>query len=71
MSMPFGLVVLVAMFGIPIYQIISGKAINHNWEVWATREGQPGFYWGLVILESLVVFLPIGFLLYGYFASKK
>jgi len=71
MSMPFALVVLIAIFGILIYQVISGKAINQNWEVWATREGQPRLYWGLITLESLVVFLPVGFLLYSYFVSKK
>ena len=71
MSMPFALVVLIAIFGILIYQVISGKAINQNWEVCATREGQPGLYWGLITLESLVVFLPVGFLLYSYFVSKK
>jgi hypothetical protein len=67
----FCAVVIAAMVGGVVYQIVSGKVLDRSWKVWATRAEQPGRYWFGVAFQSIIVLIPIVMLIYDYFGHKR
>jgi hypothetical protein len=70
MSDIFGDIVVTAMAGIVLYQIISGKVLTRSWQVWATRDEQPGRYWFAIVVQSIIVSILIGLLIYAHFTNR-
>lgn len=64
--MSFGGLLIVVITGLVLYQIVSGKAVNGNWQVQSTRKAQPGKYWFSVLLQSAIVGSVLGLLIYPY-----
>jgi hypothetical protein len=71
MSTAFAAVVIAAMVGIVVYQIISGEVLDRSWKVWATRDEQPGRYWLGIAFQLLLVLIPIVILIYSFLGHRS
>jgi hypothetical protein len=56
-----GLFVL-ALAGLVLWQLVTGKALDRSWHPSVTRQENPGMYWFIVIFQSalLMVILVTG-----------
>jgi hypothetical protein len=56
MSVFFGAEAVTAMFGLFLYQLLAGKALDRGWNVWARKEEHPSRYRIFIFLQSVIVF---------------
>jgi hypothetical protein len=64
-------VVFVALAGVWVYQLVSGRLVGGSFKVFTTREKASMNYWASLVLEAIILLTSLWYVVNMYFEERR